>query len=304
MLISVIIPTYNRERVIERSINSVLNQTIKSLELIIVDDCSTDNTEKIVKNINDSRIKYIKLKKNSGACFARNKGIDEAKGNYIAFQDSDDEWFEKKLELQLKAIIETAADIVFCSFNRFEYGNTKNIIYPKLTHSHLCSNNELILNSLVSTQTILGKKQVFNKIKFNNSLPRLQDYDFIIRASMDYSIYYLGECLVNVYLQQDSITANKNEHRKIKEITLLLLDEHKDLANENKLWELKMLKTLAHCQVMLNENATPILIDIYKKEKNAVNFLKIMINKLRLLKFILNCRSYRLNKIQMKWRLS
>ena len=75
-LVSVIIPTYNRGRLILDSINSVLNQTYKNIELIVVDDCSTDDTEKTVKSIDDSRIKYIKLEKNSGACVARNKGIE------------------------------------------------------------------------------------------------------------------------------------------------------------------------------------------------------------------------------------
>ena len=100
-LVSVIIPTYNRGRLILDSINSVLNQTYKNIELIVVDDCSTDNTEEILKSINDSRIKYVKLEKNSGACIARNKGIELSTGEFIAFNDSDDLWITTKLEKQL-----------------------------------------------------------------------------------------------------------------------------------------------------------------------------------------------------------
>ncbi len=89
-LISVILPTYNRGYIVERAIKSVLNQTYKNLELIIVDDGSTDNTEEIVKSIEDKRIIFLKHKKNKGASSARNTGIKNSKGEYISFIDSDD----------------------------------------------------------------------------------------------------------------------------------------------------------------------------------------------------------------------
>ena len=113
-LVSVIIPTYNRAHLIKRSAESVLNQTYTNLELIIVDDGSTDDTEEVVKTLNDNRVTYIK-QPNQGACAARNNGIDHAKGEFIAFQDSDDVWHEDKLEKQIKCLKETGADFCFCS---------------------------------------------------------------------------------------------------------------------------------------------------------------------------------------------
>ena len=104
VLISVVLPTYNRARCLSRSINSVLNQTFSNLELIIVDDGSTDNTRELVESFSDPRIRYI-YQENAGACAARNHGINEALGTYIAFQDSDDEWRKDKLEIQLNALI-------------------------------------------------------------------------------------------------------------------------------------------------------------------------------------------------------
>ena len=92
---------YNAAETLSAAIESVLAQTFEDWEMIICDDCSTDNTEKIVKNITDSRFHYIRLEKNSGACTARNRGIKEAKGDYIAFNDSDDQWHIDKLEKQL-----------------------------------------------------------------------------------------------------------------------------------------------------------------------------------------------------------
>ena len=101
--VSVIIPTYNRAHLVDRAIQSVLNQTYKDFELIIVDDGSTDNTEDIIKEFQkkDERIKYIRHEENRGGSAARNTGIKAAKGEYIAFLDSDDEWLPIKLGRQI-----------------------------------------------------------------------------------------------------------------------------------------------------------------------------------------------------------
>jgi len=107
-LISVIIPTYNRAKSITRSIITVLNQTYENYELIVIDDCSTDSTKKILQSFSDKRIIYVRHLYNQGAAAARNTGIKIAKGKYIAFQDSDDEWLPKKLEKQMK-VFKTAS---------------------------------------------------------------------------------------------------------------------------------------------------------------------------------------------------
>ena len=118
-MVSVIIPTYNREKTILRAINSVLDQTYKEIELIIVDDGSIDNTRKIVESLNCQKIKYI-YQKNGGAAKARNTGIIAASGEYISFQDSDDYWYPEKLEKQLAELEDKNADIVQVVLNRIE----------------------------------------------------------------------------------------------------------------------------------------------------------------------------------------
>ena len=90
--VSVVIPTYNRASLLKRAIKSVLCQTYPDFEVIIVDDGSTDNTEEVIRSFDDKRVKYIKLKKNKGYPVALNKGVKTAKGEYIGFLDSDDEW--------------------------------------------------------------------------------------------------------------------------------------------------------------------------------------------------------------------
>ena len=99
--ISIVIPTYNRVDFLPKAIQSVLNQTYRNWEMIIVDDGSTDNTEEIVKGYKESRIQYIVHKYNLGLSAARNTGIKKSRGEYIAFLDSDDEWFPEKISCQM-----------------------------------------------------------------------------------------------------------------------------------------------------------------------------------------------------------
>ena len=101
-LVSIVMPSYNTEPFIAESIQSVLQQSYPNWELIIVDDCSTDNTDEVVESyLSDARIKYLKNEKNSGAAVSRNKALREAKGRWIAFLDSDDLWMPEKLEKQI-----------------------------------------------------------------------------------------------------------------------------------------------------------------------------------------------------------
>ena len=101
-LVSIIMPSWNTGQFIAESIQSVLNQTYSNWELLIVDDCSNDNTDDIVLSFTDQRIKYLKNEKNCGAALARNRAIKEAQGEWIAFLDSDDLWVSEKLEKQIE----------------------------------------------------------------------------------------------------------------------------------------------------------------------------------------------------------
>ena len=230
-MVSVIIPTYNREKTILKSINSVLKQTYKDIEVIIVDDCSTDNTEEIIKNIDDKRIIYYKLKENSGACVARNKGIDLAKGEFIAFQDSDDEWNKNKLEIQMKHLKNSKYDMNFCALNRIEK-RKKKVIIPKGIINVDSDFTEQILNeNKVSTQTILAKKYIFEKIRFDDRLPRFQDWDLVIEISKKYKIGFVNIPLVNLYIQEDSIT--KNPQKAVTAIKIIY-EKNKEKIENNK----------------------------------------------------------------------
>ena len=119
-LISIITPTYNCGKFIGETIETVLNQTYKNWEMIIVDDESKDNTEEVVSTYKDPRIKYIRLTENSGAAIARTRAMQEAKGKYMAFLDSDDLWKSNKLEAQIKFMKENNYNFVCSSYEQID----------------------------------------------------------------------------------------------------------------------------------------------------------------------------------------
>lgn len=216
-LVSVVIPTYNRGYCIERAVNSVLNQTWKNLEVIVVDDASTDDTEDVIRRMTDSRIRYIRYDENQGANHARNIGIKNARGNYIAFNDSDDEWLPQKLEKQMKQLIladriDGNVGCVYCIVTKYENGKPienapdllklgENIVGDiyRFMHSHM----------FISTQTLLMKKEVFETVgMFNEDLKRLQDWELLLRVAQKYKFTLVQESLVNAYIQEECISKN------------------------------------------------------------------------------------------------
>ena len=222
-MISVIIPTYNRARCIGRAIESVLKQTITDIELIVVDDGSTDNTESVVREYKDPRLVYIK-QEHRGACATRNHGIEKANGEWIAFQDSDDWWFENKLEMQFKALIESKADIVFCAFERGDEGSIKLERFPEVSRpSGFIHVSDLVSGNLCSTQTILFSKGCFQEDKFNEALPRLQDWELMLRMTKKWKVYYQNEVLVKQYIQKDSISTKSEDYFEALQQVLFLL---------------------------------------------------------------------------------
>lgn len=283
-MISVIIPAYNREKTIEDSIRSVLDQTYEDIEIIIVDDASTDRTEEIVKGINDKRIVYYKLFENGGACVARNMGIDLARGEYIAFQDSDDKWLPHKLESQLKVINQKAADVIFCSMRRHK-NNKEETIPSKSLSSGFISYNKFLEGSIASTQTILGKSECFKIVKFDENLPRLQDWDLILRLATKFKVFYQDEVLVDVYYQNESISALND-----KKIIALEVVYYKHLAHlkKNKYLNAKFLDTIGTTYEQNNMNGTKYFCDSFMLKPNIKVFIKLLLSSVRLLKYKYN----------------
>lgn len=286
-MISVIIPSFNRAGTVKRSVKSVLAQTVSDIEVIVIDDCSTDDTAKVVKGIRDDRVRYHKLEKNSGACVARNKGIELSRGEYIAFQDSDDVWKKNKLEVQLRALRSSGADITFCSLSRHYPGDAgKPAVFPDVkedkdrfvTHRELCS------RSWVSTQTILAKRHVFENCVFDPLVKKGQDFDWIVRASKEHSVYFVRTPLVEQYLQNDSISMKGA--KSIVESRQYFLRKYEDELRENKDFKLYLLKQIAHNKVLCHMDPSEEYGEIWRLERNSHNFACAALSKLHLIKFV------------------
>lgn len=280
-MISVIMPTYNRENTIKRAIDSVLNQTYRNIELIIVDDYSTDNTEKIISEIKDKRLKYIKLKKNSGACHARNVGLDNAKGEYIAFQDSDDEWIKDKLDKQIKMLIDNKVDMVFCSAKHI---GKNEIIIPREKLDEQQIKNRIFKSNFISTQTILATKKCFEHVRFDEKMPRFQDWDLIIRMLEYFSIIHINEPLVNVYIQSDSISKSKD--KAIKALEMMLNKYQTELKKFTELQKAYLYEQIAMFKIISGKEGKKELEEAFKREKNNKTKVKYYLSKFHLEKIL------------------
>ena len=196
-LISVIMPTYNRENVIMRAINSVLNQTYSNFELIIVDDASSDDTISLLKSINDDRIKIFQNNENMGASYSRNIGLKNAEGDIIMYLDSDNEWESEYVKTMVGAFIELpdadalySAQYLYKCFNSKPYAARFTSYNKSLLHNH----NYIDLNCFSH------KSNILNEIKgFDESICRLVDWDFILRISNDFKIYSIPVILSKYY---------------------------------------------------------------------------------------------------------
>ncbi len=205
--VSVIIPTYNRAPVIKKSVESVLKQTYADMEVIIVDDGSTDDTKHVIREIQDKRIKYINYKTNHGPSYARNEGIRNATAEFIAFNDSDDIWNPLKLEKQMKILENKEIDMVFCQYS---INNSKVELVP--------SNDDILIQTSknyfdvllganrIGTPTAIIKKEKINEVGgFNESLKSWEDWDFFLKIAKKGKIFFLNEPLVEVYPSIDGV---------------------------------------------------------------------------------------------------
>ena len=243
--VSVIIPTYNRGNLIINSIKSVLNQTFRNLEVIVVDDGSTDNTEDEVNKITDKRIKYIKLSSNRGGSNARNVGIKNATGQFISFQDSDDIFNPNKIEKQIKNIINKNSIFDFCKINVI-YNSTYSYLIPNARQENSIIKgeifNELISRgNFISTQSMIIRTKYMKNHLFDIEMPRLQDYDVILGMIPKVKISYTNEVLVDLHIQNNSVTLSPS---KLKKAIYILLNKKYDFNKSQKESFLKYLKYL------------------------------------------------------------
>lgn len=228
-LVSIITPTYNSSKFIEDTVKSVQEQTYDNWELLITDDCSTDNTFSILERLanKDDRIKIYRLAKNSGPAVARNNSIEKAKGKYLAFLDSDDLWFDFHLKNSIESIDETNVGFIFASYKRsneaLEFVHTDFIVPEKASYTDILKSNSIsCLTAFIDIEQ-LGKK-------YMPLIKKRQDMGLWL-AYLKETPFALGikECHAIYRIRENSLSRNKKKlikyqwefYRKIERLNIV-----------------------------------------------------------------------------------
>jgi glycosyltransferase involved in cell wall biosynthesis len=246
--VSVIVTTYNGEKFIEKTIQSVLNQTHKNIQLIIVDDGSTDRTINILKNIknNDSRVEIIALNKNSNLpSVGRNVGISQSKFNFIAFIDHDDLWERFKLERQVQFLNKNQSLVMaHCRLQVFtdNYFKLKNLWYPMIPDQ--VTREELIDKNRIQFSSVIMRKEVLNIIGlFDESLElrAIEDLELWIRIASKFKIGFQNDLMGHYYFSENNTSQNENNNIKMKrlyeKINVELIPNHRNQIAINDLFK-------------------------------------------------------------------
>lgn len=216
--VSVVIPAHNRAGSIVAAIESVLRQSFGDFELVVVDDASADDTAAMAESVVDPRLRVIRLPANRGAAGARNAGAAEARGTWIAFQDSDDEWMVDKLARQLDRLAERPAAVAaYCglltvgTLEAEDHGRT-HLLYTPPPEVDLVEGRiqpTLLRQNVMSTQTVVVRRDVFLALGgFDESLPAMEDWEFAIRLAGAGEIAFVDAPLVHQRFSPNSLTRN------------------------------------------------------------------------------------------------
>ncbi|MCD6459503.1 glycosyltransferase [bacterium] len=224
-LVSIIIPVYNRRKLLPRAVDSVLNQSYKKFELIIIDDGSTDNPAEIAGKYNDSRIKFIRIP-HGGVSTARNTGVSLAQYDYIAFLDSDDQWVKHKLEKQINSLSKNNSYHI-CYTGEQWIRNGKPFTHKKaLKKFSGFVFDKCLSDCFIGCSTVLLRKNLFEQSGgFDPALTVCEDYDFWLKITAKYPVLLIEEPLIikhGGHSDQLSIKFWGNDRFRVKSIYNLL----------------------------------------------------------------------------------
>ena len=224
-LISIVLPAYNSNKYISLTIDSVLNQDYPNWELIITDDCSTDNTLKTLNQYSktDTRIRVHKLKVNSGAAITRNHSLKYCNSNYVAFIDSDDTWNKEKLGLQLDFMQKNNYPISFTSYKLVNEsgGDLKRIIRVKKKVNY----DSYLKNTIIGMSTSMVNTSLTGPLQFKNIRTRQDTYLWITLLKKGFNAYGLDKVLGSYRVRNNSISSNK--FKAVKQVWKLYFEFEK-----------------------------------------------------------------------------
>ena len=217
--VSVIMPAYNAEQFIVDAINSILNQTFRDFELIIIDDCSSDKTVQKIKSFNDKRIRFFKNDSNQGVANTLNKGIEEAQGEYIARMDSDDISLPLRLEKQVQ-FLEMHLDIAIIGSDIEIFGYEHG--FRHFSNSPEQFKVDLIFNTCYAHPSVMMRRQVLmdNNFRYNPEYSKMEDYDLWVRLSQKYKLSSISEVLLKYRVHSGQVTQKKTVEGKKQDINI------------------------------------------------------------------------------------
>ena len=227
-LVSIITPVYNAEEFIAETIDSIQSQTYKNWELILVDDCSKDNSYNIIKKYieKENRIRYIKLDKNSGAAVSRNVGIENARGRFLAFVDSDDLWEPSKLQKQVEYMLKNKIGFTFTSYRYMKEDGTKT---KKIARAPFkISYNGLLKNTIIGCSTVVIDRDIIGDFTMPLVNKGQDTATWLMILRNEEYAYGIDEALVNYRLVGNSLSSNKfkalkrtwNTYRNVEKLGL------------------------------------------------------------------------------------
>ncbi len=213
-LISVIIPTHNRSVELERALRSVLHQTEQSFEILVADDASTEDLALVIGKLNDLRIRHIRNNEKTNANVLRNLGIAEAKGQYIAFLDSDDEWLPDHLKLKLQWLETHPCEGVYGS-SIVDNGETQHPIISKSIAGGQHPAEFLLSGGSAQTSSWLIKTEAAKSVLFDETLLRHQDYEFFVRFAQQFK-WSASTHLTQIIHWKQGVARNRNASSEIR----------------------------------------------------------------------------------------
>lgn len=224
-LFSVIIPTYNRADLVMNTIRSICKQSFRDFELIVIDDGSTDNTDELIKTIDDSRIKYFK-KSNGGVSSARNFGIQKSSGTFINFFDSDDLAYPNHLQAAWEFILKKPeAKVVLFDF---EWGDAERENVKEVLMRYDNPNAAILKSNYPSTNCVFLHRSVFEKLRFNELLTIGEDWDFWLKTSVRFK-FYLAQIKTSYFVDhKDRSVRNFDLANRMSQKELLLTSLKED----------------------------------------------------------------------------
>ena len=251
ILVSVVIPAYNRVNLLPRAVSSALSQTHQDLEVLVVDDASAEDIRGILSTYHDPRLIYHRLDKNQGSSAARNWGIANAKGRYVAFLDSDDEWRPTKLEAQLARLKLKGPGYRACYTKREKVDDVTGKTIDFTTHK---VEGDILADTLYRTRLLLSSLVVERSLllevgSFDERIRIAQDWDLYLRLAQRTLFAYVDEPLTLYHLHEGQISNTYDGNKAYVESLSLIYEKHKDLYRRDKKARGELLNQIGYYQM-------------------------------------------------------